>query len=153
MTVREGLKLLSNRMSFEYLTSIVMNGTYTDTWKHRYIVRTMLDYVKPEEVKGFYPKNLFSDNLSLECFVFTDKRLLIFNDYDKQISIKVLNLNQITAVNLEREKNDFPNEIVKINFSSGEELEFDPKIDSNSSWCERFKDNVTEIFKLICQAP
>ncbi|MEK4512876.1 DUF3908 family protein [Paenibacillus sp. FSL K6-2524] len=144
---------MPSKMSFEYLTSIVMDGAYSDMRKYRYLVKTMLKFVETDEVKSFYPKKLFSENQSLECFVFTDNKLLIFKEYDKQISINVLNLNRITAASLELEKDDFPDETVKISFSSGEEIVFDPKADSNSRWYESFKENVTEIFKLICKAP
>ncbi|MED5019322.1 DUF3908 family protein [Paenibacillus chibensis] len=144
---------MPSKMSFEYLTTVVMDGTYSDMRKHRYLVKTMLEFVENNEVKGFYPKNLFSDQLALECFVFTDNKLLIFREVEKRINVNVLSYNQIEAARLEREKDDFPDEIVKINFSSGEEILFDPKIDSNAHWYDSFKENATDIFKIICKAP
>ncbi|WP_059050825.1 DUF3908 family protein [Paenibacillus senegalimassiliensis] len=144
---------MPSEMSFGYLTSVVMDGAYSDMRKHRLIVKTMLEFVEADQVKGFYPKNLFSDNQSLECFVFTDNKLLIFKEFERHISINVLKLNQITAAILEREKDDFPDETVKLSFSTGEEIAFVPKSDSNSHWYERFKENANEIFKLICKAP
>lgn len=145
--------MVSNKMSFEYFTSVVMSGNYRDMRKYKYLVKTMLEIVAVDEVKAFYPKHLFSENQPLESYVFTDNKLLIFYDTEEKVKVETLRYDQIRNAILQQEKTEFPNKFVKISFSTGEEIEFDPIVDSNSSWVDKFNENATEIYKVICNAP
>lgn len=126
-----------------------------DSREYWEFLRTIDQVVPVENVKVFYPKNLYSGEPNLKLFLFTGNDIWIA-EQTSWSSVQITLHKNIQAEKLTRQiqtRNRFDGTQLSILLRSGENLEFNSKEDSPEDWIETFSEYIDEIFELIAKAP
>ncbi|HFK1726892.1 DUF3908 family protein [Bacillus cereus] len=94
-----------------------------------------------EKFKYIYSKNLvnYDDNIFAELYFFTDDKVYILKEENKDINLLILNIKDVK--NIDFTISDQDSDVVKLNieFDKGVIIKFDSLADSNSEWSREYK--------------
>lgn len=139
-------------------------ATYQD-FKHDLMVPSNREYwgfiqsidrfVPAENVKIFYPKNLYSGNPDLTLILFTERDIWIAEQSDQSVKITVHKNIQIENVTRQIHiRSRLSGTQLILSLRSGETLKFNSKDDApNEDWIENFSGYIDDIFDLVIKAP
>lgn len=120
--------------------------------KYSAIFRSIEELINPNEIKIFYPKNLFLDDKDLEIYIVLNGKLLRwrFGD-DKKIELRILHLKNLKDFKCEGICNEEGIYKIILEFETGEEIAFNSMDDSIDNWKYTFKEHITEIAKTLIE--
>lgn len=105
--------------------------------------------INEDVIIKYYPKNLFNNN-SIEYFLFADSKIIICNakyDDNGNVIFNFKSMSKMQIISTELIDNDYDEVLLRICFSTGEEIIFDNKKDTNGHHARSFKYLIEEIFK------
>jgi Protein of unknown function (DUF3908) len=129
-------------LSYEYFVEDLASGEHTSLM---YLIEK---FVPKDDIKLFYPKNLFNEK-TLTTFLFLENQIFILEN-NQEVKVQVFNYNQIRNFELVTEGKYKPLHL-KIGLTNGETLEFNSVSDTNQIWGRSFAEQIEEIFKLLIQ--
>ncbi|MBS4199846.1 DUF3908 family protein [Bacillus sp. FJAT-49732] len=125
---------------------------YATEWenrrKYQKLITSIEKFVNKENEVVFYPKNLFLEDYYLELYFFGRNKIVILNEREDDVLVKVLRCDQIQSVELTYVDMDEPVNLC-IEFNNDETIELNDKTDTDTSWSGQFTTKIEEIFKLL----
>lgn len=125
---------------------------YHDPKARRYsaIFRNIEEFIDPNKVSIFYPKNMFVDDKDLEIYVFLERKILRGRVLDNnKIEIKLLYLKDLKDFICECTYDEECYYKLTLKFYNDEVIVFDSLVDTNFSWKNKFNKVIKEIIKVI----
>lgn len=117
--------------------------------ENSHIFSKIEELININEIKSFYPKNLFLDEKKLEVYIFFENKLLLGQNFkNDKVKIKIIDLNYLKEFKIE--SNWYEEGINRITLKlDQEEIVFNSLEDSNENWKYRFKEEINNIFQLL----
>ncbi|MGM0806506.1 MAG: DUF3908 family protein [Bacillota bacterium] len=112
------------------------------------IVDFIEKYLNKEDVKVFYPKNLFVDEKLVEIYFFKNDKVVIVKETDFGMKSEIINFNQIRSLTMDYQ-GEYSPVTLKIEFNNGVKIELSDQYDTNSVWSNRFTHKIENVFKLL----
>lgn len=108
------------------------------------------EFINPNNISVFYPKNMFVEDENLEIYIFLERKILRGRIIDDgRIEIKVLFLKDIKDFICECIYDGEYYHKLTFEFINGEIIELDSMLDTNFSWRNKFEKTIKEIIKKI----
>ncbi len=109
----------------------------------------LMEYVNEEEVKYFYPKNLFEEEKK-ELYIFLSEKIIHVNIDKREVIFKTIKSGIVEAT-YKPGVSDINTVSLTLRFENGNELFFDNKNDNSKEkhWREVFSQNIKEIYKSL----
>lgn len=129
------------------------------SFKYELLVKKIEEIIKENDIKIFYPKNLFIEQEKepeIYCFIQNNK-ILRFKHKDKEntnekntkTEIKIFNLNNVSDITI-NSSNPYSEEIeLIIKFNNGDKISFNNELDTNYYHYDNFKKIILEIAKSL----
>lgn len=140
-----------DEMNYERFKKYIFSGVSPN---FSYMVERMIEEVEQvvseEDIKVFYPKNLFSESYEdFEMIILTNDNKILHSTFkDKEhIEITVTNQNRIKKIKITHPTKILENAKLEIYYEDEEKLELNSLFDSNEPWQEKFKNKIIAIFK------
>ena len=114
------------------------------------IIKTIDEFYDENDMKFFYPKNLFNDKQT-EFIIFLENGLLIIKhepEEEQQFRYEHYYC-KVTSKTLLNTRNDYGNQQLLISFDNGKEIKLHNLEDSNDNWEHDYKTFIRELYKLI----
>lgn len=101
------------------------------------------EFINPNDIKHYYPKNLFKGDKSLEVYLIFEKYILIGRVLEEnKIELKTLRLRELINIKAECENDSDGCNKLTLTFFNNEAIIFDSEEDTNNSWKYKFKDHI-----------
>lgn len=116
------------------------------------IFRSIEEFINPDEVNIFYPKNLFIEDKKIEMYVFLKGKIVICKALEgNNIEQKILYLKDINDFTCECYFDDEEYNYYKLilSFVNNEVIIFDTSVDTNSSWRYKLEKQLKNIVKVL----
>ncbi len=143
-------------IDYSELSSAIKRNAYYDerAWKYSAIISNINELINPNQVKLYYPKNLYIEGKDLELYLFVDRKIIFGKNTEKNnVVIKIYFLNDIIDFTYKctyHGEEYFHILILKIN--NGDTLEFDSMNDATSySRKYELEEIIKEIGKMIIE--
>lgn len=147
---------MDEKLSYEEFQGYMSNFNFRqlkDNYKFEFIVPKVNEFIVQEEIKVFYPRNLFVEDKDTELLFFTEDKVYLVTGEDDQegkINIGVLYLKNIVDYNFEIESaSGYENVKLFIRFSNDRTIELNAHDETNSSWRNGYANKVKQIIKLL----
>lgn len=118
---------------------------------YRKMIKLAESVLPLDKFKYIYSKNLVSydDNIFAELYFFTDDKVYILKEENKDINLQILNIKDVK--NIDFTISDKDPDIVKLNieFDKGIIVKFDSLADSNSEWSREYKNIILLILGIF----
>lgn len=106
------------------------------------------EFINPNKINVFYPKNMFVQDKNLEIYIFLESKILRGRIIDDaRIEIKVLSLKDIKDFTCECINDGEYYHKLTLKFINGEIIELDSMVDTNFSWRNKLEKTIKEIMK------
>lgn len=116
------------------------------------IFHNIEEFIDPNEINIFYPKNLFIEGSDLEVYILNNSQILRCRIIDEdRIEIKIFFLKDLKDFTCECVKisyEDYYDKLI-LKFNDNEILILDSSMDTNFSWKTKFEKQIKEIIKVI----
>lgn len=109
------------------------------------------EFIDPNKINIFYPKNMFVQDENPEIYIFLESKIFRARIIDDaRIEIKVLFFTDIKDFTCEciSDGGEY-NHKLKLEFINGEVIELDSMVDTNLSWRNKFNKTIKEIIQNI----
>lgn len=136
--------LTYNKMESYYSTYSF--GDYKETFANR-IIQKAENLIGGDNIKIFYPKNLFAKDKNFELYLFLNNNILrISVEADTFITTSIFNKNNVEKVTLkENYKNDLE-KLLEIKFTDGEIFQFNSNNDTTESHREELVNLIKQVY-------
>lgn len=116
--------------------------------KHWALFYNIEEFINPNKINIFYPKNMFVQDKDLEIYIFLESKILRGRIIDDaRIEIKVLFLKDIKDFTCECINEGEYYHKLTLKFINGEIIELDSMVDTNFSWRNKFEKTIKEIIQ------
>lgn len=125
---------------------------YHDPKARRYsaIFLNIEEFIDPNKISIFYPKNMFVDDKDLEIYAFLERKVLRGRVLDNnKIEIKLLHLKDLKDFICECTYDEEYYYKLTLKFNNNEVIVFDSLVDTNFSWKNKFNKEIKEIIQVI----
>jgi len=143
--------MFSNYSIEELIEVLGNNGNYDLEMKTIHKIKQCVD---ENTIISYYPKYLFKNRDGFQYYLFTDYNIMIFStkfqDYNED-EYNIRSVSKSLIIDLEMISNDYDVAILKIKLSTGEEIVFDNKIDTNQHHSKKYVKLINQIFKALIQ--
>lgn len=110
---------------------------------------TLEGFISEDEIKLFYVKNPFSQELSTQVMLFLENVLMLVNVSKEKTNILSIKLNKVEKVEMVVKESEFKEVILTIHLLNEEKITLNSLEDSNNHWNIRYAKKVKEIFKFL----
>lgn len=118
--------------------------------KHWALFHNIEEFINPNKINIFYPKNMFVQDKDLEIYIFLESKILRGRIIDDaRIEIKVLFLKGIKDFTCECINEGEYYHKLTLKFINGEIIELDSMVDTNFSWRNKFEKTIKEIIQNV----
>ena len=108
------------------------------------------EFIDPNKINIFYPKNMFVRDKDLEIYIFLENKILRCRIIDNgRIEIKILFLKDIKDFTCECIYDGEYYHKLTLKFINGEIIVLDSMVDTNFSWRNKFEKKIKEIIQEI----
>ncbi|WP_274362744.1 DUF3908 family protein [Paenibacillus thermotolerans] len=107
------------------------------------------EYVNEDDVKVFYPKNLFVENTNIELYAFMQDHVIAIIQGDNGIILKSLYYKNIRNIELFKSTRNESEVGLLIRYTNEEEINLRSHQDTNDTWAFRYGKKIKEIFKML----
>jgi Protein of unknown function (DUF3908) len=111
--------------------------------------RTLDDLFVEDEIKHFYVKKPFSEELNTEVIIFLDQTILLVNLTKDSTNITSIKLNKVDKVELNVKETEFREVVLTIHLNDEKPLILNSLEDSNNNWNSKYAENIKAIFKFL----
>jgi len=140
-------------MSFEDFRKVSRTKDADTGYKLEKVLDTVRDLLETDDnVKIFYPKNLFVDYKSLEIFMLTKSDKIILSRYnwkDEYVEIEAYRAIDIQCISIKIKPCEPNAKKLTIKFKNGNEINFDSIKDANETWQEQYSTSIENISKFL----
>ncbi len=118
--------------------------------KYSAIFRNIEEFIDPNIINIFYPKNMFVDGKDLEIYIFLESKILRGRVLDNNITeIKILYLKDLKDFICECTFDEEYHHKLTLKFYNDEVIVLDSLVDTNYSWKYKFEKEIKEIIQII----
>lgn len=105
-------------------------------------------FVNPNEIRFFYPKNLFVKEKDLEIYIFLNDKIIKGGIVDNNIELNIYNLKNLIGLRCEciNYYEEFYHKIV-MNFINEDVIILNSIDDSKDTWRYKFEEQIKDIIK------
>ncbi len=120
--------------------------------KYSAMFHSIEELINSDDIKLFYPKNLFVDDKDLEVYIVLEGKILRgrFLD-DNKIELRVLHLKDLKDFKCEGIYNEEGFQKIILQFKNGEEIVFNSMEDTNDNWKYKFKEHIKDVAKMLIE--
>lgn len=138
-------------MEFDKFKSFAVSESFRGRDEYVHIVNSVERYINENEIKVFYPQNLFVEQKPLTLFVFRENDFWVFKYIDLSIEIAVYKYEKISSLILNQTTSYRPIHTLMVGLSTGEKFVFKGQDDTNNHHAHRFNENVALLFGYLAK--
>lgn len=143
---------MDTRLTYENFHDWLGNHSFqviSDNYKYSYIVSKVDEFLKEEDIKLFYPRNIFDEKES-ELILLTDNKFILVKGTDSATSFNIFKLKDVEDFSLQvNSEKGYDNLTLEVLFSRERKITFVSNEDANEHWRSAFVDKIKSIYNVL----